>query len=161
MTIRSTLLGVGAIFWLAALGCWIRARGSWRLSREGWLFLVLGVPFLVAGWFYTASSYPQERPAPTPPPAPVVVVSTPLPTPPLPATPVPKAAPRTYAEAVNAAQYAAVARYPDLGKSGTSFNARFVAAYRLLRVEDPNYFTDPDWPLHLADEIARTPPAQQ
>jgi hypothetical protein len=160
VTIRSTLLGVGAIFWLAALGCWIRSRGSWRLSREGWLFLVLGVPFLVAGWFYTASSYPQDQPVPASSPAPIVTVSTPVPTPPTAATPLPKAEPHTYAEAVNAAQHLAVARYPDLGKAGTAFNTRFVAAYHRLRFEDPNFFSDPDWPLHLADAIARTPPEQ-
>ena len=153
MTIRSTLLGVGAILWIAAAACWFRARGNGRLSREGWLFLVLGVPFLVAGLFFAASSYPQERPAA----APVVTASTPPPEPPAAATPAP-AGPSTYAEAVNAAQHAAVARYPELGRAGTDFNTRFVAAYHQLRLDQPNYFTDPDWPLHLADEIARTPP---
>nr|ACO70913.1 hypothetical protein [uncultured Verrucomicrobiota bacterium] len=157
MTIRSTLLGVGAIFWLAALACWIRARGNGRVSREGWLFLALGVPFLVAGLFFTSSSYPTENLGPIPTPFPAVVAGTPPPAPPVLATPVAKAQPQTYAEAVNAAQYAAVARYPDLGRAGTLFNARFVAAYQQLRVEDPNYFSDPEWPLRLADEIARTP----
>ncbi len=158
MTIRSTLLIIGMILWLAAAGCWWRARGNWRLSREGWLFLILGIPFFVAGWFFTSSSYPGEPPPSTPAPAVAVVVTTPPPRPI--ATPVPtKAEPATYAEAVNAAQHAAVARYPALGKRGTAFNARFVEAYHQLRIDDPRFFVDPEWPLHLADEIARTPPA--
>lgn len=160
VTIRSTLLGVGAIFWLAALICWIRAHGSGRLSREGFLFLVLGVPFLVAGWFYTSSSYPLENLGPIPTPAPAVAASAPSPSPVTP-SPARRSAPLTYAEAVTEAQYAAVARYPELGQAGTLFNARFVATYRRLRVEDPKFFSDPGWPVHLADEIARTPPAQQ
>ena len=159
MTIRSTLLSFGGILWLAAAGCWWRARGSWRLSREGWLFLLLGVPFFVAGWFFTSSSYPDERPSPTPAPVAAVVMTTPAPTPRA-ATPLPtKVEPQTYAEAVLAAQHAAVARYPDLGRRGTQFNARFIAAYRQLRIGDPGFFSDPEWPLHLADEVARTPAA--
>jgi hypothetical protein len=150
VTIRSTLLGIWAILWLAALGCWIRSRGSWRLSREGWLFLALGVPFLVAGAFFTTSSYPLEKVVA--PPVPVAIAQTPRPAPRPATTPVPE----TYAQAVNAAQHAAVARYPELGRSGTLFNARFVAAYHRLRRENPSYFVDPEWPLHLADEIART-----
>ncbi len=149
VTTRGTLLGIGAVLWLAALGCWIRARGDGRLSREGLLFLLLGAPFLFAGWFYTASSYPQDLATPAPAPAAVVVVTTPSPTP---------SPPKSYAEAVDAAQVAAVARYPDLGRAGTPFNARFVAAYRRLRFENPDYFSDPQWPLRLADDIARTTP---
>ncbi|MGB8166352.1 MAG: hypothetical protein WCF18_02605 [Chthoniobacteraceae bacterium] len=151
MTIRGTLLGFGAILWLGAIVCWIRARGNWRLSREGWLFLALGAPFLVAGWFFTASSYPQERATPAPAPAVALTTAAPTPTPAIP----PPSAPETYVAAVNAAQHAAVARYPALGKAGTEFNTRFVTAHRQLRASDPNYFTDPEWPLHLADEIAR------
>jgi hypothetical protein len=152
VTTRGTLLSVGAILWVAAAGCWLRARGSWRLSREGWLFLVLGLPFFVAGLFYSTSSYPLEGPLPVP-----NAPATPLPGSPVPARPT-RNAPLTYAEAVTEAQYAAVARYPELGKSGTLFNARFIAAYRKLRVEDPGYFTDPGWPVRLADEIAHDSP---
>jgi len=150
VTTRGTLLGIGAVLWLAALACWLRARGDGRLSREGVLFLLLGAPFLVAGWFHTASSYPQELATPAPAPAAAVIVTTPRPTP----TP---AAPQTFAEAVNVAQAAAVARYPELGKAGTPFNTRFVAAYRRLRLENPDYFSDANWPLRLADEIAHGP----
>ena len=156
MTIRSTLLSFGTILWLAAAGCWWRARGSWRLSREGWLFLILGVPFFVAGWFFTASSYPEERAAPTPAPL-AVLVPPPAPQPPPATSPAAREEPATYAEAVNAAQHAAVARYPDLGRRGTEFNARFIAAYRQLKLDDPAFFSDPEWPLHLADRIAQTP----
>jgi hypothetical protein len=155
VSIRGTLIGFGAILWLGAIVCWIRARGNWRLSREGWLFLALGIPFLVAGWFFTASSYPQEHAASQPTPAPAVVVTTPAPAPAPSAAVAPPPAAETYAAAVKDAQHAAVARYPALGKAGTEFNTRFVTAYRQLRASDPNYFSDPEWPLHLADEIAR------
>ena len=160
MTIRSILLIFGAILWLAAAGCWWRGRGDWRLPREGWLFLLLGAPFFVAGAFFTSSSYPHEQPSPTPEPPPVLVVATPAPrpAPDPPRTPAFKA--KTHAEAVTVAQHAAVARYPDLGRAGTDFNARFVAAYRRLRLADPEFFTDPEWPLRLADDIARTPAEQ-
>lgn len=155
MTIRGILLCFGAILWVAAGVCWYRAKGNWRLSREGWLFLALGVPFLVAGGFFTKSSYPEERPELVPP-APVVMLATPAPTPPPVAEPaLPENGAATYAQAVNAAQRAAVARYPDLGRAGTEFNIRFVTAHRQLRASEPGYFTDPEWPLHLADEIAR------
>lgn len=149
MTTRGTLLGIGAIFCLAALGCWIRARGNWRLASEGWLFLLLAAPFLVAGWFYSASSYPQE-----------VITATPSPTPNAAATPVPvpTPTPRPYMEAVLASQKAAVAKYPDLGRAGTRFNARYVAAYHRLQADEPFYFSNPEWPMRLADEIARTQP---
>lgn len=152
MTIRGALLGFGAILWLAAGYCWWRARGNWRLSREGWLFLLLGVPFFVAGLFFTSSSYPQEviAPVPTTPP-PVAAVATPPPARP----PPPAEQPEQYTQAVLASQRAAVARYPALGRSGTEFNTRFVTAYRQLRTRQPEYFSDPEWPLRLADEIAR------
>ncbi len=152
MTTRGILIFFGVVFWLGAAACWIRARGTWRLSREGSLFFVLGVPFLVAGVFFTKSSYPPERPELTPPPIAAGVPATP---PPAAAPPIPTPAPQTYADAVNTAQHVAVARYPDLGRAGTLFNTRFVTAYRQLRASEPNYFTDPGWPLHLADEIAR------
>ncbi len=153
MTIRSTLLGIGVILWLAALGCWLRARGNGRVSREGWLFLLLGAPFFVAGFFFTSSSYPHERPLPISTPAPMVILTTPPPA----ELPAAKPSAHSYAEAVNAAQYAAVARYPALGKTGTDFNRRFIAEYHRLRIENPNFFVDPDWPLRLADEVAGNP----
>lgn len=154
VTIRSALLGFGVILWVGAVVCWVRAKGSWRLSREGWLFLLLGLPFFVAGFFFTSSSYPQEKAAlatPAATPAPAVVIATPPPA----ATPIPVSPSSTYADAVKRAQFAAVGRYPALGRAGTEFNLRFVTAYRQLREHDPNYFADPEWPLHLADEIAR------
>jgi hypothetical protein len=153
VTIRGTLLTITGLLWLAALGCWLRARsalGLGRLSREGWLFLLLGVPFLIAGVFFTSSSYPHEVVPPSPPP--VVAVATPAPAP---ARATPR--PLTYDEAVTEAQYAAVARYPELGKAGSAFNNRFVSTYRERRSVDPDFFARPDWPVRLADEIARTP----
>ena len=122
------------------------------------MFLLLGVPFFVAGWFFTSSSYPEERPSPTPAPVAAVVLTTPAPAPRAATPPPANAEPATYGDAVNAAQHAAVALYPDLGRRGTHFNTRFVAAYRRLKIDDPGFFSDPEWPLHLADEIARTPP---
>lgn len=55
-------------------------------------------------------------------------------------------------------QAKAVAKYPTLGAQGSDFNKRFVAAYNKRRASTPAFFTDPRWPLILADELAATPP---
>jgi len=54
------------------------------------------------------------------------------------------------------AQAEAVRRYPDLGVAGTRMNAAFIARYRYYRSVDPDYLSDPRWPLRLADEISLT-----
>ena len=156
MTIRGTLLGIGAIFWLSAIACWIRAPRERRLSREAVLFLLLGMPFLASGLFFTGSNYPQETPAAAPLTPPAVSIAQPPAGAPAPSPePLPPPDLKSFEETVNAAQYAAVARYPELGKAGSSFNSRFVAVYRRRRAENPEYFDNPQWPLQLADEIAR------
>lgn len=148
---RGILLGIGAIFWISAGVCWYRAKGTGRLLREAGLFAAAGIPFLVAGFFHSSSSYPPETAVVAPPPA---LAETRGPAPDLGPTPSSRA-PRSYAEAVAASQVAAVARYPDLGKAGSRFNTRFIAAYRRLRVDEPAVFADPDWPLRLAERLAR------
>lgn len=112
------------------------------------LFLSLGVPFFVAGLFYTASSYPGEELPLTIAPE-VTLAPVPTPAPVRPATPAPD-----YAAAVLAAQRAAVARYPALGVAETPFNRAFLTAYRRIQRTEPDYFSDPQWPLRLADEVA-------
>lgn len=166
VTTRGTLLIIGLIIWLAALGFWLRGNKDGRFRKEGLLFFFLGLPFLVAGGFYTASSYPQEVVAPTPTPPPpstpikqiAVVTPTPAPTPPLPrAEPMPTPADpkKAYEQAVDSAQRLAVDRYPELGFAGTGFNAEFVAAYHRKKAEQPDFFQDPNWPITLADEVGQ------
>jgi hypothetical protein len=159
VTIRGTLLAIWLLFWLAAVGCWLRSRTThdWRLPREAGLFLLLGVPFFIAGAYFTRSSYPGEPTITTPVP---VVASTPVLVLLPPGTPPPER-PANYAEAVNAAQREAVRRYPELGRAGTPFNSRFVAMHRQRRFEEPAFFLDPNWPVTLADEVARTMPSDR
>jgi hypothetical protein len=60
-------------------------------------------------------------------------------------------------------QAKAVQKYPDLGVQGSDFNQRFVAEYNKRRQTTPSFFTNPQWPLLLADELAApltTPPAK-
>jgi hypothetical protein len=145
VTTRTALISIGAIFWISALGCWLRARGRGRRAGEAVLFIALGLPFLVAGAFYTSSNYPgYVPPATRPPVTPAATVQ---------ATPAMTA--DAHAQAVLAAQRAAVARYPALGVAGSAFNRAFVEAYHRLRHTEPYYFDDAQWPLLLADETAR------
>jgi hypothetical protein len=53
-----------------------------------------------------------------------------------------------------AAQERAIALYPDLGVANSALNREFVARYRQYRIQNPEYFTDPDWPTKLAKESA-------
>jgi hypothetical protein len=155
---RLLLLGVGVLFLFAAVWCWVRTSRDYRLARS-LLFLALGIPFVVAGVFYTASSYSGEEsvlPSPSTP-APVVITATPLPAtpPPAPSQPVVSANRLPYDAAVRAAQKVAVERYPELGVANSPFNRTFVSAYRRLREQNPEYFTDSNWPVALAEEVDR------
>ena len=60
------------------------------------------------------------------------------------------------ASAVAEARRAAIQRYPDLAVEGSKFNAAFVARYTYYQQQQPGYFQDTAWPLHLADEVAPT-----
>lgn len=55
------------------------------------------------------------------------------------------------------AQQEAVRRYPDLGVKGSKLNTEFVARYKLYQQQRPEYFRDPSWPMHLAEELASSP----
>ena len=58
--------------------------------------------------------------------------------------------PQTVADA----QKEAVRRYPDLAVEGSAFNQEFLALYKRHQQDGREYFTDPAWPLHLAEEVA-------
>jgi len=51
-------------------------------------------------------------------------------------------------------QQKAIAKYPSLGVQGSEFNKKFVEAYNQRRKSNPNFFTNQQWPLLLADELA-------
>jgi hypothetical protein len=61
-------------------------------------------------------------------------------------------APAELARRVVEAQKQATALFPDLARSDTPLNARFVAAYHRLIDEQSPRLQDPDWPLELAAE---------
>ncbi len=49
----------------------------------------------------------------------------------------------------------AVATYPELGVEGTAVNREYVRRYKLLRTVSPAFFEQPDWPMRLAEMLAR------
>ena len=55
---------------------------------------------------------------------------------------------------VEEAQAAAVKRYPDLGRTGTEFNRRFVEKYNHYKTNAPNFLNTPNWPWLLAAQVA-------
>lgn len=55
-------------------------------------------------------------------------------------------------------QTKAIQKYPALGVQGSDLNKRFVAEHNQRRKASPAFFTNPKWPLILADELAATPP---
>jgi hypothetical protein len=77
------------------------------------------------------------------------------------ATPLPREEPKLAtpqpATTVADAQRAAVQRHPELGVAGSKLNSEFVARYRRYQRTRPEYFRDPSWPLHLAEELTQTP----
>ena len=58
-------------------------------------------------------------------------------------------------------QAKAVTKYPELGIRGSSFNKRFVEAHIERKKANPGFFTNPQWPILQADELASVsqPPA--
>ena len=54
------------------------------------------------------------------------------------------------------AQEEAVRRYPGIGQKGSVENALYLEEYKKLMQERPEYFDDEDWPLYLAEGIAKT-----
>jgi hypothetical protein len=72
------------------------------------------------------------------------------------ATPVPSATPELKFASVAEAKAEAVRQYPELGIAGSEFNLAFLERYQIYRMQKPEYFQDPAWPLRLAEEISKT-----
>ena len=58
-------------------------------------------------------------------------------------------------------QAEAVRKYPALRVAGSAFHREFLARLQRCRVEKPEVFQDPSWPVTLADEVARALPPEQ
>jgi hypothetical protein len=54
----------------------------------------------------------------------------------------------------NAWQQKVIAKYPSLRVEGSDFNKKFVAAYNSYQKTNPSFFSTPQWPPILADQIA-------
>ena len=54
------------------------------------------------------------------------------------------------------AQEEAVRRYPGIGQKGSVENALYLEEYKRLQQERPEFFEDEDWPLYLAEGVAKT-----
>jgi hypothetical protein len=52
-------------------------------------------------------------------------------------------------------QAEAVRRYPKIGVKGTPENALFVEHFKQLKEERPDFFDDDEWPIYLADILAK------
>jgi hypothetical protein len=53
------------------------------------------------------------------------------------------------------AKQQALRLYPSLGQKDSPFNKQFIALHNKYKTERPDYFTNQDWPLRLANEVAR------
>ncbi len=53
------------------------------------------------------------------------------------------------------AQEEAMRRYPAIGVKGSPENELFVQRFRELKADRPEFFEEPNWPLYLADAIAK------
>lgn len=69
--------------------------------------------------------------------------------------PPPPTLPETPVQVTARAQLEAVRRYPALGVKDSPENQLFLEAYRELRNSGSNLLKDPEWPVHLADSLAR------
>lgn len=45
--------------------------------------------------------------------------------------------------------------YPALAMQGSAFNTRFVALFNELKVSNPDFLAQPNWPLELAERTAK------
>ena len=57
--------------------------------------------------------------------------------------------------AVESPEQMAIRLYPALGVVGSNFNIRFLALQKKYMAQRPAYFSDPDWPVKLAREVAQ------
>jgi hypothetical protein len=53
------------------------------------------------------------------------------------------------------AQAEAVRRYPAIGVKGSPENQTFLAKFNQLKVERPEFFEDEEWPIYLAEAVAK------
>lgn len=60
------------------------------------------------------------------------------------------------AKAVNQAMIEVRRRYPAIGQNGTPENRAYVAAYKELERLRPDFFENPQWPVKLADLVAKS-----
>jgi hypothetical protein len=60
------------------------------------------------------------------------------------------------AKVVNQAMIEVRRRYPAVGQDGTPENRAYLAAYRELERLRPDFFENPQWPLKLADLVAKS-----
>ena len=60
------------------------------------------------------------------------------------------------AKAVNQAMIEVRRRYPAVGQDGTPENRAYLSAYRELERLRPDFFENPQWPLKLADLVAKS-----
>jgi hypothetical protein len=59
---------------------------------------------------------------------------------------------------VDAAQQAALRLHPELGAAGSDFNKAFLALHKKYQAERPELFRRTDWPIVIADEVAKSRP---
>ena len=57
--------------------------------------------------------------------------------------------------ATTRAQAEAVRRYPGIGVKGSPENAAFIEQFQKLKAERPEFFNDEQWPLYLAEGVAK------
>ena len=62
-------------------------------------------------------------------------------------------APQNFAS-LQEAQAAAVRRYPELGKAGSTFNQRFLQKHAAYKAKNDPILSSLDWPMKIAAEVA-------
>ncbi|MEI8313154.1 MAG: restriction endonuclease [Verrucomicrobiota bacterium] len=147
--------------------------GSVRVKRFGMLpLLAVVLACLVAfgglySLYHDAPKSSESAPTPTPiqPPAIPQKTSTPVPeksaTETLPQPQIIKAPKPAPIEILieptlsPEAQARALQKYPILGIADSAFNRVFVLRYNFYRKHKPEFFSDPEWPIQLADDVAK------
>jgi hypothetical protein len=66
----------------------------------------------------------------------------------------PDVAPPRFAS-VKEAQQEAIRLHPELGVEGSDFNKAFLALHKKYQAERPELFRNSDWPVFIADEVAK------
>ena len=139
----------------------MRCQVCGSIRGLGCMFVIVAVVVLAAVTkiFFSTST-------PTTPTPPALVSPKPLITPP-PASPVPTDTipvrttfpkPMTTPPPASTAgnpQARAVARFPELAVAGSQFNLAFLTRVKLYRQEKPEFFENTEWPIIVAEEVAR------